>query len=161
MESTEAFCRFSGWISELTKAKKLEDCIPLSDDGFDKAITDAIVDFLADSGVAFRVVGLESFQKLMNIANKRIKLKHPTTYSRLVQTKATEIKQDLLDIISAVKDDVSCIGFTTDLWTSRSGDPFMSLTVHFIDKNWIMHRWTPYVSPFPAQHTGKKHIFGT
>ena len=114
------------------KQKRLEDCIPQSEDALDKAITDAIVDFLADSGVAFRVVSLPSFHNLMKIANRRIKLKHPTTYSRLVKTKAEEVKQDVLDIISAVKADVSCIGFTTDLWTSRSGHPFMSLTAHLL-----------------------------
>ena len=142
------------------KQKRLEDCIPQSEDALDKAITDAIVDFLADSGVAFRVVSLPSFHNLMKIANRRIKLKHPTTYSRLVKTKAEEVKQDVLDIISAVEADVSCIGFTTDLWTSRSGHPFMSLTVHFIDKDWELHRWTPFVAPFPARHTGKNISLG-
>ena len=146
--------------SPFMKQKKLEDCIPESNDALDKAITEAIVEFLADSGVAFRVVGLPSFQKLMKIANRRIKLKHPTTYSRLVRNKADEIRQDLLEIISAVKEDVSCIGFSTDLWTSRSGHPFMSLTVHFIDKDWELHRWTPYVAPFPARHTGKNIAMG-
>jgi hypothetical protein len=110
--------------SPFMKQKKLEDCIPESNDALDKAITEAIVEFLADSGVAFRVVGLPSFKKLMRIANRRIKLKHPTTYSRLVRNKADEIRQDLLDIITAVKEDVSCVGFSTDLWTSRSGHPF-------------------------------------
>ena len=101
----------------------------------DKAITDAIVDFLADSGVAFRVVSLPSFHNLMKIANRRIKLKHPTTYSRLVKTKAEEVQQDVLDIMSAVMAYVSWVVFTADLWTSRSGHPFMSLTVHFSDKD--------------------------
>ena len=146
--------------SPFMKQQKIEDCIPESNDALDKAITDAIVDFLADSGVAFRVVGLPSFQRLMKIANRRIKLKHPTTYSRLVKSKAEEIKQELLDIIAAVKGDVSCIGFTTDLWTSRSGHPFMSLTVHIIDKDWELHRWTPFVAPFPARHTGKNIALG-
>ena len=126
----------------------------------DKAITDAIVDFLADSGVAFRVVSLPSFQNLMRVANRRIKLKHPRTYPRLVKTKAEEVKQYLLEIITAVKGDVSCVGFTTDMWTSRAGYPFMSLTVHFIDKDWELHRWTPYVAPFPARHTGKNISLG-
>ena len=59
------------------KQRKLEDC-------FQKAINDGIVDFLADTEVAFNVVGKASFDRLMKIANKRIKLKHPTTYSRLM-----------------------------------------------------------------------------
>ena len=31
----------------------------------------------------------------------------------------------------------------------------MSLTVHFISKDWKLYRFTPYVAPFPARHTGK------
>ena len=62
------------------KQRTIGDCLPPNDDALDKAITDAIIDFLADSGVVFRVVGLESFKKLIKIANKRIKLKHPVEY---------------------------------------------------------------------------------
>ena len=142
------------------KQKKIFDCIPESDEALNNAITDAIVDFLADSGVAFKIVGLESFHNLMRIANRRIKLKHPVTYSRLVRVKADEIRKDLLDIITAVKPDLTCISFTTDMWTSRAGNPFMSLTIHFIDKNWELHRWTPYVAPFPAMHTGRNIALG-
>ena len=125
---------------EPKKTRTIEDCMPPSDDALDKAVTDAIIDFLADSGVAFRVVGLASFEKLMKIANKRIKLKHPVTYSRMIKVKAEEIKKDILAILNAVKEDVSCLGFTTDLWTSGAGEPFMGLTIHLIDKNWHLHR---------------------
>ena len=78
----------------------------------------------------------------------------------MVKLKATQIKQEIIDIVSTVKADLNCAGFTTDMWTSASGDPFMSLTLHFIDKNWRLHRWTPYIAPFPASHTGKNISLG-
>ena len=140
------------------KQRKLVDCIP--DEKLNMANSDAIIDFLADAGVAFNVVGLDSFKRLMEIANRRIKLKHPNTYSKMVKVKADGIRQDLLDIITAVKGDLTCVGFTTDMWTSCAGHPCMSLTCHFIDKDWELHRWTPYVSPFPARHTGKNMALG-
>ena len=77
-----------------------------------------------------------------------------------MKVKAEQIKRDLLKIINAVKVDLNCVAFTTDMWTSRSGTPFMSLTVHFIDKDWILHRFTPYVAPFPARHTGQNISIG-
>ena len=138
-----------------SKQAKLEDCFPVSDKALNEGIDEAIVDFLADSGVAFRVVGLDSFKNLLNVANKRVKVKHPTTYSKKVKVQAENIKNDITSIIDATKEDFDCVGFTTDLWTSRSGDPYMSLTVHFIDKDWMLHRFTPFVAPFPANHTGK------
>ena len=97
------------------KDRKIEDCLNETNANLDKAITEAIIDFLADAGVAFRVDGLASFEKLMKIANRRIKLKHPTTYSRLVKVKAEKIRKDILEIIAAVKGDLNCVGFTTDL----------------------------------------------
>ena len=138
-----------------SKQPRIEDCLPVNEERLNEAIDEAVVDFLADSGVAFRVVGLPSFKNMLNIANRKIKLKHPQTYSRSVKVKAQNIKNDISSIIDATKEDFDCAGFTTDLWTSRSGHPFMSLTVHFIDKDWNLHRFTPFVAPFPANHTGK------
>ena len=50
-----------------------------SDAALDKRITEAIITFLADSGVAFSVVGRDSFINLMKVANKRIKLNSRVT----------------------------------------------------------------------------------
>lgn len=122
------------------KQVRLEDCLPQNVDNLSKQLDDAIVDFLAESGVAFRVVGLESFERLLKLLNKRVNLKHRTTYSKLVKVKAAEIKKEILDIINTVKGDLTCAAFTTDMWTSAAGDPFMSLTIHFIDKHWRLHR---------------------
>ena len=122
------------------KQAKLEDCIPKSNKDLNEAIDDAIVDFLADSGVAFKVVGLESFKSLMSLANRRIKLKHRTTYSKLVKVNAEQVRREIFSIITSVKGDLTIVGFTTDMWTSCCGAPFMSLTCHFIDKDWELHR---------------------
>ena len=67
---------------------------------------------------------------------------------------AKEMSDDINDIIETVKPDLQSVGFTTDLWTSRTGHSYMSLTTHFIDKSWKLHRYTPYIKPFPDIHTG-------
>ena len=128
------------WTGVKMKSRKIEDCIQENDKKFNEVINDMLVDFLADSGVAFRVIGLKTFKDLMKKANRRINLKSPRTYSRLVKVKANQIRKELLSIVAAVKGDMSCAGFTTDMWTSGSGDPFMSLTIHMIDKEWRLHR---------------------
>ena len=142
------------------KQVRLEDCIPDHVQDLNKQIDDAVVDLLAHSGIAFRVVGLPAFEKLLKVANKRVTLKHRTTYSRMVKVKAAEIKKEIMDVINTVKGDLSCAAFTTDMWTSGAGDPFMSLTIHFIDKHWRLHRWTPYIAPFPASHSGMNISIG-
>ena len=45
-----------------SKQPRLEECIPVNEKVLNEAVDEAIVDFLADSGVAFRVVGLDSFK---------------------------------------------------------------------------------------------------
>ena len=127
-----------------------------SDAVLDKRVTEAIITFLADSGVAFQVVGRDSFVSLMKTANRRIKLKSPKTYIRLTRLRAEEIDKSIRDIIKTIKEegDIKSVGFTTDIWTSRSQDSYMSLTIHFIDRFWHLHRLTPFVKPFPERHTG-------
>ena len=127
-----------------------------SDAALDKRITEAIITFLADSKIAFSVVGRDSFINLMKVANKRVKLKSPKTYMRLTRLRAEEIDNNIRNIIQTIRSegDIKSVSFTTDIWTSRSQDTYMSLTVHFLDKFWHLHRLTPFVKPFPEKHTG-------
>ncbi|KAI2645977.1 E3 SUMO-protein ligase ZBED1 [Labeo rohita] len=43
---------------------------------------------------------------------------------------------------------------TTDLWTSRTTEPYISLTVHFITTNFKLKTRCLQTSFFPAEHTG-------
>jgi len=44
---------------------------------------------------------------------------------------------------------------TTDLWTSAANCPYLSLTVHFIDKNWEIKLYCLDTVPLLSDHTGK------
>ncbi|OWM74551.1 zinc finger BED domain-containing protein RICESLEEPER 2-like [Punica granatum] len=46
------------------------------------------------------------------------------------------------------------ICLTSDLWTSITTDGYLSLTAHFIDKNWILQKRILNFSPMPPPHTG-------
>ena len=59
------------------------------------------------------------------------------------------------DIVSKCKPDMESIACTTDMWTSRANDPFISLTLHYIDGSFRLHRWTPFVRNFHGRHTGE------
>ena len=41
------------------------------------------------------------------------------------------------------------------MWESRVGESYMSLTIHFVDKLFRLHRWTPFCSLFADRHTGE------
>ena len=110
--------------------------------------------FVAETGVAFNVLGTTSFKNTIEIANRRLKVKTPRTISRHVETISQQVMSQVHDIMSAVKSTIPSIGFTTDMWTSLAQDSYISLTTSFIDQDFFMHRWTPFVKPFPAKHTG-------
>ena len=44
---------------------------------------------------------------------------------------------------------------TTDMWTSRAGHPYMSLTGHYIDTDWNLRSRCLQTSFFPDDHTGE------
>ena len=137
------------------KQPKLDMFIPRNNENTQKLLDQAIVQFLAESGVAFRVTDLESFRQLFAIVNNKVKIKSRVYYSKLVSEAATEVRKDILNIIQFVKNEgVDTISFTTDCWTSSSGDPFMCLTMLFIYQ-WKIYRFAPFVKPLGEQrHTG-------
>ncbi|KAK0141639.1 Zinc finger BED domain-containing protein 1 [Merluccius polli] len=45
---------------------------------------------------------------------------------------------------------------TTDMWSSRTTHPYMSLTIHFIDQAWNLRSRCLQTSYFPEDHTGQE-----
>ena len=116
----------------------------------------AVVDFLSDTFVPFNVVGQDSFKKLFDIADKKLTIKHPTTYSRMVTDTSKNILTQVCQIIAREKSNILSVGITTDLWTSRGGDSYMSLTFSWIDPKRRLLCFTPLVHPFPGGHAGDR-----
>ena len=93
-------------------------------------------------------------------SNGKLKAKSKTFYSKLVSDNAEEINQegemrkDIVSILAELKPFIKCVSFTTDLWTSVNGDPFICLTLQLITPDWKLIRFTPYIKPFPQRHTG-------
>ena len=109
---------------------------PQVDTDLDARFHKELIKHIAHTCTSFNQYG-ESFQKLISILNKRIKVKHPRTLSRMVDKEAEELMADITAIIKVVKADLVSLGFTTDLWTSRALDSYISLTLSFIDRSSI------------------------
>ena len=83
-----------------------------------KVLDDKIVDFLADSGVAFRTIGLQSFKDVIASVNNKVEVKSRVFYSKLVEQKADEIRDELIGMLEyIVSHGVDTVSFTTDLWS--------------------------------------------
>lgn len=68
-----------------------------------------------------------------------------------VKRLATELRSSLMTRI--VREcEYYCL--TTDIWTDRAMRSFMALTIHYLDQEFNMNRWTLEVIHFPGRHTG-------
>ena len=91
---------------------------------FDSLFLDVII----EGFLSFEFAISPATKTLVNFLNKRIMVKHLTTYSKLAETKYKALMIDLKEVIKS-KVESSC-AFTSDLWTSRVNDAFISLTLH-------------------------------
>ena len=120
------------------KQQKLDSMFPMNTEATQKLLDEAIVNFLAESGSAFRVVDLNSFKDMFRVTNDKIEVRSRKYYSNLVTMKANEMREELLGMIIYLKNKIQTVSFTTDMWTSVNGDPFICLTMHFITEDWSL-----------------------
>ena len=94
----------------------------------------ALVEYAADSFSSYKQLSSESFKKLVAVANKMIKVKSRTTLSRHMKIRANKILNQIVTNIREEKTFLKSVAFTIDVWTSITGDSYISLTVHYIDR---------------------------
>ena len=119
-----------------------------------KKFDDKIVEYIIKDLPSFSSINNEGFLELMNYAAPKFTVKDRKTYARKIEHKYENIMQQVNDIISKCKPEMESISCTTDMWTSRANDLYISLTLHYIDAKFKLHRWTPFVRNFHDCHTG-------
>lgn len=130
-------------------------------------ITLKCVDFVCKDLRPFSIVKGEGFmalaQALINVGTKHGQVSasdvipDPTTISRHIDEEAERVKNDI--VIPAMKNlvNVSGAGLTTDMWTdSYTLTPYITVTCHYIDQNWVLINRTLCTAEFDSQlrHTG-------
>lgn len=119
---------------------------------FDMSVTQ----YLVSSALPFSHVESQSFQSFIQSLNPRVTVKSANTFS---QSKLPRLHSAMVRSLKKVLDSdlVACPGgaLTTDIWTSRSGDPFVSLTLHYLS-DWVLKRWTLGCLPFEGRHTAHR-----
>ena len=72
----------------LSKQPRLDSFLPKNNAATQKLLDEAIVKFLSDSGVAFRVVDLDSYKEMLKITNDKVQVKSRSYHSKFVTMKA-------------------------------------------------------------------------
>ena len=93
----------------------------------------AIMEYLVEASLPFTHVESIAFKKLAARWQPRITVKAATTFSRNKLPRLYKAMQEVFHD-RTLKDLKDCpgVGFTTDLWTSRANDAFMSFTLPYI-----------------------------
>jgi hypothetical protein len=97
-----------------------------------------LLELLACKFVPFEIVNSQEFKNFVFELDKTINLKHSTTYSRQMKDFSAEVLDDVKKAVDEFCNASAAI--TTDLWTSRARDSYISITLHFVDKMFRLHR---------------------
>ncbi|XP_059417293.1 E3 SUMO-protein ligase ZBED1-like [Carassius carassius] len=107
--------------------------------------------------VPIATVGKRGFLHLMNTIDKRYNIPSRTYFSRIA---IPQMYEHTSDRVMLELRDVEHFACTTDLWSSRTTEPYISLTVHFIDKAFKMRSLCLQTAYFPSEHSGENIALG-
>ncbi|KAK6181734.1 hypothetical protein SNE40_009530 [Patella caerulea] len=92
------------------------------------------------------------FKNLLKTLDARYQLPGWKYFS---QTAIPDLYNNVYDTVSSEIKDMEFYAGTTDLWSSKNMEPYMSFTVHFIDSNWTLKSKCLQTVYFPQDHTGE------
>lgn len=122
-----------------------------------KQITDAIAYHIAKDMAPMYTVEHVGFKKMVQTLDKRYTMPSRKYFSNVAipamyDSKRADVKAELRE--------VKYFSATSDLWSSRTMEPYMSLTVHFITSDFEMKSRCLQTSFFPEDHTGQALAHG-
>lgn len=120
-----------------------------------KEMTRKIATFIARDLQPYSVVEAKSFVDMINYAMPEYVIPSRNKFSRtiipdLYATKMNELKVLMREIFGQ---GVQCYTLTTDAWSSKAGDSYVSVTVHMLDCNFVQHAFALACKPMPEGHT--------
>ena len=132
------------------------------DKDFQKGWDDKLCEFVAKTQCSFAMVASEPFQELIGYIQNRaknarlppFKLKSRFQVSRDTSKMVQEVKKLIVLILDHFKGQIPAISFTTDIWSSRKNESYVSLSAHFCSENMELIHLVPFCAYFPVSHSG-------
>nr|XP_055030442.1 E3 SUMO-protein ligase ZBED1-like [Misgurnus anguillicaudatus] len=115
-----------------------------------KQCTDAVTRYLAKEMVSFNTVEKSAFKAMLQIFDKQYELPGRKFFSK---TAVPKLYNDIRANILAELDDVEYLALTTDMWSSCNMMPYMSVTAHYVSKEWTLKSKCLQTSFMPESHT--------
>ncbi|KAI2662058.1 E3 SUMO-protein ligase ZBED1 [Labeo rohita] len=115
-----------------------------------KQCTDAVTRYLAKEMVSFNTVEKSTFKAMLQTFDKQYELPGRKYFSK---TAVPKMYNDIRANILAELDDVEYLALTTDMWSSCNMMPYMSVTAHYVSKEWTLKSKCLQTSFMPESHT--------
>lgn len=129
------------------------NCIPYDKKGARwKAITDAVAMYIAKDMVPIYTVEKPGFIHLLKVLDPRYVLPSRKYFSDVA---LPQLYNSTHQRIAAELDGVLFYSATTDLWSSRVMQPYLSLTLHFINDDWTLRSVCLQTAYFHDEHKGE------
>jgi hypothetical protein len=117
-----------------------------------EAFKEVLVNWIVKKGLPFTVVEDDDFHAMIRMLRSGTKVPSANT-----------IKNRIMDMFNAEKARVRALlqetpgklSFSIDVWTSVNMEPFLGITVHWIDKEWRLQDMLLDLVPLEGPHTGK------
>ena len=139
---TDLWAKKTAWTSDHEKAKE---------------ITRAIGRMLASDYLPYDFVEGQGFQALMKLVVPQYHIPSRTTFSRsIVPTMYKNLKREMIDRITTEFVGMPSYCFSTDIWSSRALDSYLSFCLIYLTADFQMRSYTLENKPFVGMsHTGE------
>ncbi|XP_025753343.1 zinc finger BED domain-containing protein 1-like [Oreochromis niloticus] len=115
-------------------------------------ITNAIGYHIAKDMAPIATVERNGFRHFMKIIDKRYELPSRKYFSKTIIPSMYSTEREK---VAAELRYVKHVAATSDLWSSRTMEPYISLTVHYIDNKWELRTRVLETAYFPSDHMGE------
>ncbi|XP_022073035.2 E3 SUMO-protein ligase ZBED1-like [Acanthochromis polyacanthus] len=138
---------------QTTLPESITNCVPYDKNGARwKAITEAITSYIATDMLPIYSVEKRGFNHLLKVLDAKYVVPSRKYFAdvalpHLYNTTRQKIRNKL--------EEVAFYSATTDMWSSRTMQPYMSLTAHYINDSWTMRSICLQTAYFPDDHTGE------
>ena len=114
----------------------------------------SVVEYLVEASLPFAHVESDAFKNFVAKLEPRANVKSAVTFAHSKLPRLYDAMKFDFDrkTTEELRNNIG-VAFTTDCWTSRANDAFMSVTLHYISPKWTLERLLVGCLPFEGRHT--------
>ncbi|XP_011406608.1 PREDICTED: zinc finger BED domain-containing protein 1-like [Amphimedon queenslandica] len=113
-----------------------------------KKLNEGLADFITRDLRPVSVVDGAGFLNLMHLAEPRYTVPCRKSLMEIIDSRYNDMKRSVCGVVSQQE----FITLTSDMWTSRAGDGFISLTAHYLTDTFDLEHKTLQCLPLPGHH---------